>query len=131
MGSPPPTSTLSAPPPIPAAAPKEDGSSPVGTKRADLDFPTLPTSIPGDTNSISPPSSQGQGPAIQVMTGQPPASVFNATHAKEDFDFKLGLSAQKHAKYAISALQYDDVQTAVKELQQALALLEPHLKEDH
>jgi len=31
--------------------------------------------------------------------------------------------AQKHAKWAISALNYDDVETAVKELRGALKLL--------
>lgn len=31
--------------------------------------------------------------------------------------------AQKHAKWAISALNFEDVSTAVKELQDALAVL--------
>jgi vacuolar protein sorting-associated protein VTA1 len=34
--------------------------------------------------------------------------------------------AQKSAKWAISALDYDDVETAVKQLRQALAFLGAH-----
>ena len=40
-------------------------------------------------------------------------------------DHKSIQNAQKMAKFAISALQYDDVATAVENLEKALSLLRP------
>ncbi|KAJ2850472.1 hypothetical protein IWW36_001852 [Coemansia brasiliensis] len=37
-------------------------------------------------------------------------------------------SAQKHARWAISALEYDDVETAVQNLQKAIEVLQPYRK---
>lgn len=41
--------------------------------------------------------------------------------SSQDFD-----KAQKFCRYAQSALQYEDVTTAVDNLQKALAILQPH-----
>ncbi|ORX77108.1 DUF605-domain-containing protein [Anaeromyces robustus] len=42
------------------------------------------------------------------------------------YDPAVLMDAQKHSRFAISALQYDDVQTAIKNLRIALNLLEPY-----
>ncbi|KAI9139132.1 Vta1 like-domain-containing protein [Paraphysoderma sedebokerense] len=45
-----------------------------------------------------------------------------------NYDPAVMSQAQKHARYVISALEYDDVKTAVDNLKKALNLLEPYLK---
>ncbi|KAI8055208.1 Vta1 like-domain-containing protein [Syncephalis plumigaleata] len=42
-------------------------------------------------------------------------------------DHKIIAATQKHAKFAVSALQYEDITTAVSHLQQALDLLQPYI----
>ena len=43
----------------------------------------------------------------------------------ERMDYKSLQQAQKHAKFAISALNYDDVKTALDQLRKAIEILEP------
>ena len=43
----------------------------------------------------------------------------------KEIDYTIITAATKHSKFAISALQYDDVTTAVDNLEKALALLKP------
>ncbi|PVZ96706.1 hypothetical protein BB558_007372 [Smittium angustum] len=43
-------------------------------------------------------------------------------------DFNITKNAQKHAKWAISALEYDDVNTAIKNLQISIDILKPYMK---
>ncbi|KAH8174702.1 hypothetical protein LIA77_06121 [Sarocladium implicatum] len=62
----------------------------------------------------TPPVAQPAPPPVQQ---QPPPPVHNISSHK-DLD-----KAQKHAKWAISALNFDDVPTAVQELRNALASL--------
>ncbi|KAK9695625.1 hypothetical protein K7432_012871 [Basidiobolus ranarum] len=47
-------------------------------------------------------------------------------YAKLDTDPQAISMAQKHSRFAISALEYDDVKTAVENLRKALAILEPY-----
>ncbi|GEM08450.1 late endosometo vacuole transport-related protein [Rhodotorula toruloides] len=72
--------------------------------------PSLPTSVP-------PPSSANAPPRIP----DPPAPVIEAR--RDDFDPMTIANVQKHARWAISALNYEDVETARKELRLALAIL--------
>jgi vacuolar protein sorting-associated protein VTA1 len=62
-----------------------------------------------------------------------PAPVLAAVPANTTFilapDHTVITATQKHAKYAVSALQYEDVATAASHLQQALALLQPYTKQ--
>jgi vacuolar protein sorting-associated protein VTA1 len=66
---------------------------------------------------LPPPQPQSAPPPQQSFSGGPPTNaVYNA-------DDKAIVTAQKHAKWAISALNFDDVPTAVRELKAALAVL--------
>ncbi|ORY03189.1 DUF605-domain-containing protein [Basidiobolus meristosporus CBS 931.73] len=47
-------------------------------------------------------------------------------YTKLDIDPKAISTAQKHSRFAISALEYDDVKTAVENLRKALMILEPY-----
>ncbi|KAK4334284.1 Vta1 like-domain containing protein [Rhodotorula toruloides] len=72
--------------------------------------PSLPAFVP-------PPSSVKAPPRIP----DPPAPVVEAR--RDDFDPMTIANVQKHARWAISALNYEDVETARKELRLALAML--------
>ena len=44
------------------------------------------------------------------------------------YDYKILSQAQRHAKFAISSLQYDDINTALENLQKAMDLLKPYVE---
>ncbi|KAJ3149109.1 hypothetical protein HDU86_007052 [Geranomyces michiganensis] len=71
------------------------------------------------------PSSQHHQP--QQQAAMSPTSM-NAVSAAYDVSYKAVQAAQKHARFAISALQYDDVNNAVENLEAALALIRPFKK---
>ncbi|WXC64220.1 hypothetical protein SNK03_010025 [Fusarium graminearum] len=71
-------------------------------------MPHLASSHPGGSPAHSPPA--------QAPTSAPPPA--NYTTDQKDIN-----QAQKHAKWAISALNFEDVPTAVQELRNALAML--------
>jgi vacuolar protein sorting-associated protein VTA1 len=78
--------------------------------------PTPAVSAAGRSLSNSYPTThEHRGPSLSKADIQ---SIMDQT--------ELVASAQKHAKFAISALNYDDITTAVKELKAALELLEQH-----
>ncbi|BGP07131.1 hypothetical protein JCM10049v2_002961 [Rhodotorula toruloides] len=72
--------------------------------------PSLPAFVP-------PPASFNAPPRVP----DPPAPVVEAR--RDDFDPMTIANVQKHARWAISALNYEDVETARKELRLALAML--------
>jgi vacuolar protein sorting-associated protein VTA1 len=74
-------------------------------------MPHLASSHPGKSPAHSPPA--------QTPTSAP-APVQNTNYSTDQKDIN---QAQKHAKWAISALNFEDVPTAVKELRNALAAL--------
>ena len=43
----------------------------------------------------------------------------------EEYDHRILAAASKHSKFAISALQYEDIPTAIDNLEKALHLLKP------
>ncbi|KND91092.1 Vacuolar protein sorting-associated protein vts1 [Tolypocladium ophioglossoides CBS 100239] len=92
-----------APPPEPRAAP--DMSHP----------PPSWASAPGAPPPAAPPSAPVYVPAMPPPV---PAAAVGAEMNLRDIN-----QAQKHAKWAISALNFEDVPTAVAELRNALAML--------
>ncbi|KAJ5086089.1 Vacuolar protein sorting-associate Vta1 N-terminal [Penicillium argentinense] len=95
------------------------------------DSPSVPAPDPAsfyDPTSASahipPPASSPSVPSTSVQGNAPPAPLPAATsqpsHSVDDNSISL---AQKHARWAVSALTFDDVDTAVKELKNSLKYL--------
>ncbi|KAK9378294.1 Vta1 like-domain-containing protein [Kockiozyma suomiensis] len=88
-----------------------------------------PSAPPQSFTSPPPPSfTTTHQPPPQTFTAQtsvpPPAQPAKHESVQQIMDEAQRFSlAQKHSKYAISALNYEDVETAVKELKTALRLL--------
>ncbi|KKY23629.1 putative short-chain dehydrogenase reductase sdr [Diplodia seriata] len=94
----------------PPAAPNDGQYNP-------KDFYQPPPSAP---TAFAPPPSQGVPPIAQTNI-QPPTAPRGMDNYRTDDDSVM--KAQKHAKWAISALNFEDVPTAVKELRNALETL--------
>ncbi|ODV91312.1 hypothetical protein CANCADRAFT_3022 [Tortispora caseinolytica NRRL Y-17796] len=93
--------------------------------------PIAPNASAPIAPSASPPISPTVSPGVSSAKIAQPHAPAPATNYQQiesviqnEETFKL---AQKHAKFAISALNYDDAATAVKELEAALAMLRPTL----
>ncbi|OHF01667.1 hypothetical protein CORC01_03157 [Colletotrichum orchidophilum] len=90
--------------------------------------PWQPPQIPPSNATKSPPPPAPQQFKPPPIVPQPNGPVIPASHnswtpssaPSDDMDLP---KAQKHAKWAISALNFEDVPTAVKELRNALAAL--------
>ncbi|WYZ44663.1 hypothetical protein EsH8_VII_001099 [Colletotrichum jinshuiense] len=90
--------------------------------------PWQPPQIPPPNTTKSPPPPAPQQFKPPPVSSQPKAPVAPASNSSwaptsapsDDMDLP---KAQKHAKWAISALNFEDVPTAVKELRNALAAL--------
>ncbi|KAI0020794.1 Vta1 like-domain-containing protein [Xylariomycetidae sp. FL0641] len=86
----------------------------------------IPPPAPPATQNYYPRPSQPMAPQPQAPSA-PPAQQFGGnsggTSGPYNDDDMAMVQAQKHAKWAISALNFEDVPTAVKELQAALASL--------
>ncbi|KAJ1902221.1 hypothetical protein LPJ66_000216 [Kickxella alabastrina] len=65
---------------------------------------------------------------IPVPASRLPAIAPSAMDDGEMLDPTVTKNAQKHARWAISALEYDDVHTAIDNLQKAIAILRPYQK---
>ncbi|CCD34346.1 hypothetical protein BofuT4_P103060.1 [Botrytis cinerea T4] len=102
--------------------------------------PTLPGEQPSDTapqDFYRQPPPLGQGnvhapPTNQIYQSEPPPSdTFTApivppvtqSRGQLNTDDEAIAKAQKHARWAISALNFEDAETAVKELRAALQTL--------
>ncbi|GAO49031.1 DUF605-domain-containing protein [Saitoella complicata NRRL Y-17804] len=94
-------------PPAPAPAPAPVASS---------YFPHVSPSAPERYDS--PPDTELHAPSHPT----PPAPVREEVRAKEVTEDEMQ-QARKHARFAISALEYEDVETAVAELRRGLAVL--------
>ncbi|GAA5986659.1 hypothetical protein JCM10908_003847 [Rhodotorula pacifica] len=96
-------------------------------------FPSAPELPPQPPSTFHPPTSHPaqSPPTFAAAAPRPPASAppapATATIAAppklDNFDTITVAQVQKHAKWAISALNYDDFETARKELRLALAML--------
>ncbi|KAJ3293132.1 hypothetical protein HDU79_000649 [Rhizoclosmatium sp. JEL0117] len=102
-------------------------------------FPTIPTSFPAASappaasyNQPPPPASAPVHTPAPYYSAPPPSAPAPAPAPSRQpippLDFTITTAATKHCKFAISALQYDDVNTAVENLEKALALLRPYKK---
>jgi len=143
-----PTAPSAAPEGPPSVNSIPPGPSPtIPTKLPGVNSPTIPTKLPPDftppasLGSPALPSSYSQQPPPTVPTFAPqpapvpaPAPVPIASHVPPPpvpvaapppttAHYKDLNKAQKHAKFAISALNFEDVPTAVQELRNALASL--------
>ncbi|KAJ1721085.1 hypothetical protein LPJ53_004354 [Coemansia erecta] len=106
-------------------------------------LPNVPRSTVLPTHQQQPQQQPQQPPPSTTLAQQPaldrvsatftpvPASSLPQLHDSngellvDPLDAK---SAQKHARWAISALEYDDVETAVENLQRAIQVLQPYRK---
>ena len=102
--------TFSAPPSAPTS------SAYISPPSAPLQPPTVPSIplVPSAPPIQSPPQPVGYAPPAQAIS--PPARGYRT-------DEESVASAQKHARWAVSALTFEDVDTAVKELRIALQSL--------
>ena len=93
--------------------------------------PSVPKPTPGSTEtrietSDAPkdlPSTPMKMPLVDRTPSAPPPSPPAATPAVVHLDTKSIERCQKHCKWAISALDYEDLETARSELRKALAML--------
>ncbi|KAI5476011.1 late endosome to vacuole transport-related protein [Pseudohyphozyma bogoriensis] len=127
---------------LPPPPPSTTGTTafPAAVFPPSLQLPTSSASPPAPVRSPAPPSSAPSAPAIpqppQVQTPLPtsPAVIYSTPSpsipqssvgggVQTFMDPTLVSTIQKHAKWAISALNYEDVETARKELKKALELL--------
>jgi vacuolar protein sorting-associated protein VTA1 len=69
---------------------------------------------------IPPPAASPSVPAARAPVAPPPAAPSQPLHGVDDNSITL---AQKHARWAVSALTFDDVDTAIKELKNSLRYL--------
>jgi len=115
--------------PSPPSWPQPQPSSPsplaVGNfpnmPRESSNFPsTLPVVPPLPT---APHPSSIPPPTFGYISSPPSTNYVPPTQTGAVVDEAAMVEAQKHAKYAISALNFDDVPTAIKELRRALELL--------
>ncbi len=85
--------------------------------------PTTPAPVPRpapttpSANVVNFPETLGDGPGALAPGEVDPFAV----------NYPLMMTAQKAARHAVAALQYNDVVTAVSELERALAILRPML----
>ncbi|CAG8607556.1 18808_t:CDS:2 [Dentiscutata erythropus] len=148
----PPSSFPSNPPPPPPLPPSIPGYT--SDTLPPSSFPSnppppplpLPPSIPGDIRhqppssfpSNPPPRPQNYVQPYSSPTYQPttPSSLPTSpqhvrpytqlAHHFTEIDPNIVATAQKHCKWAISALNYNDIPTAVENMHKALAMLEPY-----
>ena len=107
------------PHPTSTNAPQHHGLVPPPSSSASQHIPP-PIAGPPPGAPLSPPvNSTPQGPFIPQSTA-PPASQPAAWNVPAEVNEEAMLSAQKHCRWAISALNFEDVPTAVKELRGAL-----------
>ncbi|KAJ1963627.1 hypothetical protein GGI12_001942 [Dipsacomyces acuminosporus] len=102
-------------------SPSDVGGNGSGSSPNPVAAPGAATFVPVPASNLPPP--RGPAPALvpaPVASGQTPADIdlmLDPADAK---------NAQKHARWAISALEYDDVAAAVENLQKAIQILRPY-----
>lgn len=111
-GQPPTTDNLPQPPTAFYKAPSSAFSPPVAPATSSSQHPHAAAPRPAPVPSIAPV----RAPAVRA----PRASNIPANQVVDDDSIAL---AQKHARWAVSALSFDDVDTAIKELRNSLRYL--------
>lgn len=104
-----------------------DSATPIPTSSA---FASIPTGSSHLSSILaSPPSQSSSQPTILPSSSRSPAALGRVppSHAKSPISFvpdeEAIAKAQKHARWAISALNFEDISTAVSELRGALRTL--------
>ncbi|OZJ05876.1 hypothetical protein BZG36_00956 [Bifiguratus adelaidae] len=108
------------PPQLPAHVPSSDQYSP-GNPSAP-GFPQAPRRDPHPGNVM--PSPKSYQPSYGTSTQNPALSSATDRPAKAEVDPTIVAQAQKHAKWAISSLNFEDVKTAREYLVKALQCLD-------
>ena len=90
--------------------------------------------IPGPVNHV-PNVSQTHSPSVPLatipnFTTTSPTNPSSTSPVGPLYDPKVLSNCEKHARHAISALNFDDVESAADNLRAALKLLQPYLKEN-
>jgi len=109
-----------------------DEPSLVAQKPPSPAFPSVPRPLDPrpnvqDAARVSPGLNAPPIPQPARLSGPTPVST-EVSNGIYPYDPKVLANAQKHARFAISSLQYDDIETAVDNLKRALSLLEPYRK---
>lgn len=120
------TSILPAPPIFPSAA---DSGFPAAVFPSAPPILPLPPPAPVVPRYVAPPPAPYVAPPVQYSAPPPPPPVAPVQYgapaplAQDTYDPSVVSQIQKHAKWAVSALNYDDYDTARKELRIALGML--------
>ena len=123
FSSPPPNQFSLSPPPRPSQYPSQaQDPSNYYTSHPPQQRPD-PPSIGSPSNYYTQASASPRQPSTQPFQPQPSPSYFPPQQPQVVVDDEAMAKAQKHARWAISALNYEDVETAVKELKNALNTL--------
>lgn len=119
--------TAAPPPPTQPSAPSPESLGISSLARPSRPPPEQMTAQPPAIPPVrSPPAAQIQAPHAHHAFVPAPASAFSQQPAPVTAfktDDESTMAAQKHARWAISALNFEDVNTAVKELRLALQSL--------
>ncbi|KKK13527.1 hypothetical protein AOCH_005230 [Aspergillus ochraceoroseus] len=99
--------------------PPPSGITPVGPPAPHDVSSFYHTPSTGEPSRIAPPAGPGRVPPVQQPAPISTAAQVNS-HGVDDEAIAL---AQKHARWAVSALAFDDVHTAIKELRNSLRYL--------
>ncbi|KAJ3335458.1 hypothetical protein HDU93_005459 [Gonapodya sp. JEL0774] len=105
------------------------GENGMGPQQPYVQFPappSYPSSAAHYTQHPQPQSSQQPNSYGAKLSGPKLAGGAPSPSDLYPYDPKVLASAQKLSRFAISALQYDDIETAVDNLQKALMLLQPY-----
>ena len=97
---------------------------------------SIPTSSQGPSANVQSQYQHGQNhvspvnhlPILSPVYSPPPATSPTSPGALL-YEPKVLRDCEKHARHAISALQFDDVESAADNLRMALKLLQPYLRE--
>ncbi|KAJ2808602.1 hypothetical protein H4R20_000785 [Coemansia guatemalensis] len=136
----PPPQAFSSPPPQHSASPlnypnhqQQQPIAPNGGPQQHMDpLPSVPpnrvyTGTPSSATSTPDPRRPGAATFIPVPAANlPPVNAPDSGSSELMLDPTDAKAAQKHARWAISALEYDDVNTAIENLQKAINVLRPY-----
>jgi hypothetical protein len=120
------TSEIASSPSVTAATTRNLSNLPMSYKSPSTSSPQMPSMNPqaeSPSKTINQTAQYHQPilPSVQQVSS-PPALLY---------DPKILADCEKHARHAISALNFDDVETAADNLRAALKVLQPYLKEEN
>lgn len=120
---PPPPPEAHQPPPPPITFSLPPPSAPTASLRPSAPPRTISSNMPNITAPSAPPALQPAAAAASGANGHQYGTDEDWRPEPATVDPTTIANAQKHAKWAISALNYEDLETARKELRLALQLI--------